>query len=106
MQKKDNNWRSGKQAVGAGSLATSQQACDNETLDIEQIELHLPFKIEKGSDPDSTEQTIDPTDPVIEFKEGNFEIIVSPVLVCKNPVRTVGLGDAISTMALVYQLYN
>jgi len=30
---------------------------------------------------------------------------VAPVLVCKSPGRTVGLGDAISTMGLIHQLF-
>jgi len=31
---------------------------------------------------------------------------IAPVMVCKNPVMTVGLGDAISTMGLMYHTFD
>jgi hypothetical protein len=31
---------------------------------------------------------------------------IAPVMVCKKPVGTVGLGDAISSMGLMYSKYK
>ena len=38
------------------------------------------------------------------FKTGDISFAVSPVLVCKHPLRTVGLGDAISSIGLTTHL--
>ena len=46
--------------------------------------------------------TLDPADPVTVWGRGNVTFHLSPVLVCKQPLRTVGLGDAISAEGLVY----
>jgi len=104
MQRKATNWGSGKHAVAAGSLATSKQACAQQELEVNSVELPLPMKIEKGNRGGS-EQIIDTSDPVLVWKEDNFDLFLSPVLVCKSPQKTVGLGDAISTVALLLLLY-
>jgi ADP-dependent phosphofructokinase/glucokinase len=36
--------------------------------------------------------------------DANYTLV--PVLVCRRPLRTVGLGDAISASALVAQIYQ
>jgi ADP-dependent phosphofructokinase/glucokinase len=43
---------------------------------------------------------------VAAWTEGELELFYAPVLVCKAPTKTVGLGDAISTVGLVTQLYR
>lgn len=49
---------------------------------------------------------IDLAQPVIELKRGSIKFQMTPVLVCKNPKRTVGLGDSISSVGLVYSCNN
>ncbi len=47
------------------------------------------------------------TYPVIEFQRGtNLNFYFTPVLVCKKPIKTVGLGDAISSTGLIYSSFN
>jgi len=49
---------------------------------------------------------IDPLNPVVVWTEDNIEFNLSPVLVCRKPMKTVGLGDAISAVGLLYQDYK
>jgi len=105
VQRQNSNWRSGKYAVAAGSIATSRQACATQQLDLNTLELVLPLHIEKGNR-GGTEQNINANDPVLTWKEDQFELFLVPVLICKSPGKTVGLGDTISTVALLHQMYN
>ncbi len=36
----------------------------------------------------------------------NIKLYICPVLVCKRPLKTVGLGDAISASGLLYNVFN
>lgn len=47
--------------------------------------------------------TLDPKHPIHEWRSGDFECALAPVLVCKHPQKTVGLGDSISATGLLYQ---
>ena len=42
--------------------------------------------------------------PVVEFtrQNGRLQFVLTPILVCLNPIKTVGLGDAISSNGLFY----
>jgi len=86
IQRKESNWGTGKYAVAGGSLATSKQACGQQDLDLNSIELLLPFKVEKGTR-GGIEQIFDTADPVLTWKEESYELFLTPVLVCKSPKK-------------------
>ena len=46
------------------------------------------------------------SNPVLEFNRGNVRFTFTPVLVCKKPSKTVGLGDAISSNGLLYAIFD
>jgi ADP-dependent glucokinase len=46
------------------------------------------------------------TNPIIKFERNSIKFYITPVLVCKMPLKTVGLGDAISSTGLFYSLFN
>ena len=48
----------------------------------------------------------DSTNPVSEFNRSDNRFYFTPVLICKNPIKTVGLGDAISSIGLAYSWLN
>ncbi len=92
-------------------MACSEQACDNEGVDLLMPE---SFEVSTGKN-----LKLDTVDPVVVisllsslgykiyfllqiWEEDNIEFYLAPVLVCRKPVRTVGLGDAISAVGLVY----
>ena len=40
--------------------------------------------------------------PVVTWRDGDIRVFVVPTILCKKPVGTVGLGDAISAASLVF----
>ena len=78
-----------------------------ENLSSDDIDLIAPtqFVPVEGIPP----QRITPEKPVCtwEIRDGGewfYRFTFSPVLVCKKPKKTVGLGDSISATALAYSL--
>ncbi|KAI4825557.1 hypothetical protein KUCAC02_021237, partial [Chaenocephalus aceratus] len=47
-----------------------------------------------------------PEQPVTVWRRGNVTFHLTAVLVCRQPLRTVGLGDAISAEGLVYSEFE
>lgn len=112
-------WGSGASSVAAGSVATTLQACgvaDESKLHGNQLDLPAPLKI------DTTEPSLAvprlALDSVVKVRvkspvaiwswplgfEDTVTFYYAPVLVCKAPVGTVGLGDAISASGLAAHL--
>ncbi len=100
--KSNSNRNSAVEAVAYGSYTASTQACDTQQLDPSQVELLFDLKLDD-------KRTIDPNYPVLTWTEGDgeqleLEFFLAPVLVCKVPLKTVGLGDSISAVGLIRQL--
>jgi ADP-dependent phosphofructokinase/glucokinase len=93
-----------KAAVNAGAFSATRHACGDAEgtaypSDLGALELHWVKQLE------GFEGQLIYEAPHISLVPGpGFFCAVSPVLVCKHPVRTVGLGDVISSSALVRQL--
>ncbi|EGG23959.1 conditioned medium factor [Cavenderia fasciculata] len=88
-----------KMAVSASSLEASNQACGFQ--DIER-KLPLTFEVDYRFTPGAKIKIkIDETYPVSTWKDDGIIINIAPVLVCKHPTKTVGLGDSISTIACI-----
>ncbi|WAQ97781.1 ADPGK-like protein, partial [Mya arenaria] len=87
-------WLNSESAVGAGTRMAGRQACKVDRLSPPDIELRIPqsFQLFSGSDA----VTFNESKPVVSWKREGFQFVFSPVLVCINPLKTVGLGDAIS----------
>lgn len=66
------------------------------------MELLLPLSFNI----DGVEKSIDTSDPVLVWEENSLEYYLSPVLVCKKPKKTVGLGDAISAVGLLHNKWK
>ena len=67
-------------------------------------ELRIPYAVKLYSDGEDV--TFDADNPVMHFASGGYQFAFSPVLVCKKPLKTVGLGDAISATGLIYSTYK
>ena len=87
----------GNQACEFGAKMPRGAKVDKLELKIEES-----FKLYNGAE----DMFIDGEKPVVEFEYEGFEFAFSPVLVCKKPRRTVGLGDAISATGLLYSQYK
>lgn len=98
----DGYWGNQAAAVAAGARVASTQACGVRAVDPAAVELRAPTRFRGSHDDDDPLLTLDPARPVTVWSRGNVTFHLSPVLVCKRPLRTVGLGDAISAEGLVY----
>lgn len=97
-------WGNSAGAVAAGTRKAGRQACDTPILDPEKADLKIPkkFLLHTGGE----ERTFSHSEPVMSFTHESLEFSFSPVLVCKKPLKTVGLGDAISATGLLYSTFN
>lgn len=98
-------WANNNVAVAAGSRAASRQACDKEDLNAEDVELRTPEYFARSVQQWELRRNLvkhDEANPVTSWRRDNVEYFFSAVLVCRQPKRTVGLGDCISATGLQY----
>ena len=90
-------------AVAQGAVTAATKACgmDLKSFKSEHIEAIAPMSFEVAS---GDFVQIGLKEPVGVWAEGRHRFFFAPVLVCKKPKNTVGLGDAISSNGLAYSL--
>nr|XP_046250401.1 ADP-dependent glucokinase isoform X2 [Scatophagus argus] len=98
----DGYWGNQAAAVMAGARVASSQACGLRSVDISKVELKAPLEFHSSHTEPREKLFLNPAEPVTVWHRGNVTFHMTPVLVCKQPLRTVGLGDAISAEGLVY----
>ncbi|XP_054632731.1 ADP-dependent glucokinase isoform X2 [Dunckerocampus dactyliophorus] len=98
----DGYWDNQAAAVMAGARVASSQACGVQAVDVTKVELKVPLHFHSSHFEPREALSLDPTAPATAWRRGNVTFHLTPVLVCKQPLRTVGLGDAISAEGLVY----
>ncbi|XP_051917438.1 ADP-dependent glucokinase isoform X2 [Hippocampus zosterae] len=102
----DGHWANQGAAVMAGARVASSQACGTRAVDPTKVELKVPLRFHTSDSEPRVELTLDPAAPLTAWRRGNVTFHMTPVLVCKQPLRTVGLGDAISAEGLVYSEFK
>ncbi|XP_049577948.1 ADP-dependent glucokinase isoform X2 [Syngnathus scovelli] len=102
----DGYWANQEAAVAAGARVASSQACGTRVVDVAKTELKAPLHFHSSDSEPRVALTLEPTAPVTAWRRGNVTFHMTPVLVCKRPLRTVGLGDAISAEGLVYSEFK
>ncbi|XP_019934869.1 ADP-dependent glucokinase isoform X1 [Paralichthys olivaceus] len=95
-------WANEAAAVMAGARVASSQACGLQSVDIGKVELKAPLEFHSSYFEPREKLSLNPAEPVTVWRRGNVTFHLTPVLVCKQPLRTVGLGDAISAEGLIY----
>ena len=101
-------WENSLSAVGAGARVGGLQACKTTELNPENVELRIPRAFSRSINYGPLRREVlifDPASPVSAWRQGDVIFHFSPVLVCKIPLVTVGLGDAISATGLLYSQY-
>uniref|UniRef100_A0A8C3J5B8 ADP dependent glucokinase n=1 Tax=Calidris pygmaea TaxID=425635 RepID=A0A8C3J5B8_9CHAR len=98
----DGYWGNQVAAVAAGARAAGTQACATETIDTEKVFLKAPLEFVTSQIEAPSKISLNPDEPVVHWHREGISFHFTPVLVCKDPVRTVGLGDAISAEGLLY----
>lgn len=102
----DGYWENQAAAVMAGARVASSQACGLQTVDVSKVELKAPQEFYSSHFEPREQLTLNPAEPVAVWHRGNVTFHFTPVLVCRQPLRTVGLGDAISAEGLVYSEFK
>lgn len=96
-------WKNNPSAVGAGTRIAGIQACDVDSPNPDLVTLKFPkqFKLFSGD----KMRTFNESQPIMNWTKDGFHFSISPVLVCKQPLKTVGLGDSISATGLMFSEY-
>jgi ADP-dependent phosphofructokinase/glucokinase len=95
-------WPNVLQAAASGALAATYQACNvsgHEDLHGDDLELVVPTKLDVHATGDDV-RSLGKEEALHLWQTAYLDVAFSPVLVCKKPLVTVGLGDAISAKAL------
>ncbi|KAG5273033.1 hypothetical protein AALO_G00146840 [Alosa alosa] len=98
----DGYWGNQVAAVAAGARVASCQACGIQAIDVQKVILKAPHTFYSSHSEPREQLNISPNQPVTIWHRDNVTFYLTPVLVCKQPLRTVGLGDAISAEGLFY----
>ncbi|XP_006629127.1 ADP-dependent glucokinase isoform X1 [Lepisosteus oculatus] len=98
----DGFWANQVAAVSAGARVAGSQACGTQAIDASRVVLKAPLEFYTSHAEPRERVTLSPAEPVAVWRRENVSFHLTPVLVCKHPLRTVGLGDAISAEGLLY----
>nr|XP_020659366.1 ADP-dependent glucokinase isoform X2 [Pogona vitticeps] len=98
----DGYWANQVAAVAAGARVAGTQACATQTIDASRVFLKAPLEFATSKMEEGSRVSLNPGEPVSEWHRDGITFYYTPVLVCKDPLRTVGLGDAISAEGLLY----
>ncbi|XP_035663245.1 ADP-dependent glucokinase-like [Branchiostoma floridae] len=105
-----NLWGNLPSATAAGCMVAPQQACGvDDIITPADTDLKIPLAFPLSVQHPPLRRRVvkyDPYHPVTSWMREKVEFAFSPVLVCKNPIRTVGLGDAISATGLLYSQFK
>ncbi|XP_071116162.1 ADP-dependent glucokinase-like [Haliotis cracherodii] len=96
-------WRNLESSIAAGTRIAGIQACNVSHLSADILDIKIPLKYKLFSG--DVDRDFNPARPVVSFSREGIKFVFSPVLVCKHPLKTVGLGDAISTTGLMYSQF-
>lgn len=102
-------WQAGVEAVMAGSRQASLQACNTTEITADQFELLVPKTFPLSySDENLSRSPIDyePENGYAAWQRDGLDYFLSPVYVCRQPLKTVGLGDAISSTGLLHSEFS
>lgn len=97
------HWSNIMSATMAGTRIAGMQACDVQDPDPDIVDLRIPLEFQLFSG--DNKRRFDPETSTYTWTIGDYNFVFSPVLVCKQPVKTVGLGDAISATGLMFSQF-
>ncbi|XP_075064431.1 ADP-dependent glucokinase isoform X2 [Mixophyes fleayi] len=98
----DGFWGNQVAAVAAGARIAGAQACASEIIEPSRVMLKSPLEFSTSQTDMGPTARVSAKEPVATWSKGGVTFHFTPVLVCKDPTRTVGLGDAISAEGLLF----
>ena len=97
-------WSNSVVAVTMGTQIAGLQACDRETFHLNDVDLRFPETYSRFTG--GLPVRFNSKKPVVSFSHRDLDFSLSPVLVCREPLKTVGLGDAISATGLIHSKFT
>ncbi|XP_018408319.1 PREDICTED: ADP-dependent glucokinase isoform X3 [Nanorana parkeri] len=98
----DGFWGNQVAAVAAGARIAGAQACASEVIEPSKVTMKSPLEFSTSQTDMGPTARVSAKEPVAVWSKGGVTFHFTPVLICKEPVRTVGLGDAISAEGLFF----
>ncbi|XP_053320999.1 ADP-dependent glucokinase isoform X2 [Spea bombifrons] len=98
----DGFWNNQVSAVAAGARIAGAQACASDRIDPARVMLKSPLEFSTSHAEVGSTVKVSVEKPVAVWNKGDVTFHFTPVLICKEPSRTVGLGDAISAEGLLF----
>ncbi|XP_040198963.1 ADP-dependent glucokinase isoform X2 [Rana temporaria] len=98
----DDFWGNQVAAVAAGARIAGAQACASEIIEPSKVMLKSPLEFSTSKTDMGPTARVSAKEPVAVWRKDGVTFHFTPVLICKEPVRTVGLGDAISAEGLLF----
>ncbi|KAM5170252.1 ADP-dependent glucokinase isoform 2-T2 [Mantella aurantiaca] len=95
-------WGNQVASVAAGARIAGAQACASEIIEPSKVTLKSPLAFSTSKTDTGPTARVSAKEPVAVWSKGGVTFHFTPVLICKEPVRTVGLGDAISAEGLLF----
>lgn len=102
-------WSESMMATRLGSRIASLQACQKDEINKDDFELQIPEKFQLSSIENSLNGKFEYSEEngyVAWNRDGAIDFLMIPVHVCKKPLKTVGLGDAISATGLLNSKFS
>ncbi|KAF0684548.1 Aste57867_23466 [Aphanomyces stellatus] len=107
-QKAGSGWENPLTALTQAALLSSKLACGDRSAGLKGSDISINPSLVEILLPRSTPLAngltwdIDPRSPMMTWTEGDFQCYIVPMLACKKPDHTCGLGDNISGMGMAY----
>jgi ADP-dependent glucokinase len=113
-QQHDSIWDDPTTALVQSALMSTKIACGTNNSDPSVIRHSLEMNVDPDrvelllarellvSDAQSLRVELDPLSPVVTWHEADFQCHLVPMLACKRPDHTAGLGDNISGTGMAY----
>eukprot|EP00730_Choanoeca_flexa_P018709 TRINITY_DN9114_c0_g1_i1.p1 TRINITY_DN9114_c0_g1~~TRINITY_DN9114_c0_g1_i1.p1 ORF type:complete len:475 (+),score=106.62 TRINITY_DN9114_c0_g1_i1:156-1580(+) len=89
-------------SVSAGAYTSSTRACQDPSLTLRKYTLPFErtFALSKLHTELTQERPFNASQPLLEWTNDEIDFALAPILVCRQPLKTVGLGDSISAAGL------
>lgn len=110
-------WSNSVSSLISGSKVAAKQACGFEFDDLSNevaledfVEMKIPYQVDENGiiflRMGQENIKFNASEPVIKIQREKILFYFTPTLVCKKPLKTVGLGDAISSNGIIYTEFN
>ncbi len=101
-------WHAAPEGLIAGAKVAGLQACNAMSFNPVDFELKMPlnFALSRTDRKLAFIRHYGSSDShIVRWRRAATDYYLSPVLVCREPTKTVGLGDAISSLGLLYTTF-